>query len=396
MFRVSRIFNHRIIIVTALVLFCSAVRVMAQSTDVRFPTGVAGNEIKGAIQARDIGDSRLTDHFYTFNGLPGDLLITVESNNLNGDFDVFTAAELRPVMKVTVYAGTSTMVTKNIYLRRPESLILRVEARSPNDDEGSYWIRFTGSFEPVSNASAAESAKPSKPSEEGRSPGAKSSDRKTTRVSSVGARIEEPVEEIAAKPTPEPTPAAAAEETATTSAKKTTAPRPSPRRPRARATPPKETAKVITPDTDKSSISSNKKQDTEAANTSPATANTKSRTGTKPVAPATDAKKGAEKPLAEEDDNAKSTASEAKSNPPTNRRTASRPARKPPAEESAEPPSENSQRLLIEVRDGTRIEYLMSNVKRVTVENGVVVILSKQGNMQRVPMATIVRMSIGP
>jgi len=32
----------------------------------------------------------LTDHYYALTGTPGDLLITVNSTNLNGDIDVFT------------------------------------------------------------------------------------------------------------------------------------------------------------------------------------------------------------------------------------------------------------------------------------------------------------------
>jgi len=154
-FSLSRICNLRIAASAATLVLLSVLPTSAQSSDVRFPTGVEGSEIVGSVPARDIGDARLTDHFYTFNGLPGDILITVESKNLNGDFDVFTAAELRPLLKVSVYAETATMVTKNIYLRRPESLILRVEGRTPNDDEGSYRIRFSGSFVPLDNRSLA-------------------------------------------------------------------------------------------------------------------------------------------------------------------------------------------------------------------------------------------------
>src|SRR5438876_3568883 len=84
---------------TAACFFLFGGGVDAQSTDIRFSTPVATNEVVGTITARDIGDARLTDHFYTFTGAPGDLLITVESRNLNGDFDVFTAGELRPLVK---------------------------------------------------------------------------------------------------------------------------------------------------------------------------------------------------------------------------------------------------------------------------------------------------------
>ena len=58
------------------------------------------------------GDSRLTDHFYAFTGTPGDLVIAIETQNLNGDMDVFTAGGLRPVLKVALYAEIGSPVSK--------------------------------------------------------------------------------------------------------------------------------------------------------------------------------------------------------------------------------------------------------------------------------------------
>ena len=121
----------------------------AQSTDANTPSPVHSNTVTARIAARDLGDARLTDHYYAFTGTPGDLLITIQSNNLNGDVDIFTAGTLRPLGKVTLYAEISTPVTKGIYLRRREDLILRIEARSPNDDEGIYRVTFGGSFQPI-------------------------------------------------------------------------------------------------------------------------------------------------------------------------------------------------------------------------------------------------------
>src|SRR5215211_5045073 len=133
----------------------------AQSLDVGAPAPVRANTVTGRIGARDLGDARLTDHFYAFTGTPGDLLITVQSTNLNGDVDVFTAGSLRPLLKLTLYAEIATPVTKGIYLRKREDLILRVEARSPNDDEGTYRLFFGGSFEPiVGGADIAEAETP--------------------------------------------------------------------------------------------------------------------------------------------------------------------------------------------------------------------------------------------
>src|SRR4030095_13638141 len=104
-------------------------------------------------------------------------------------------------LKFTVYAGSSSPITKGIYLRRQEALILRVEGRTPNDDDATYRLHFGGSFEPITagpladHEDALEAATPTTATNQG--------DR---RVSSVGARIDEPRTEVAATPKPEPTP----------------------------------------------------------------------------------------------------------------------------------------------------------------------------------------------
>src|SRR5947207_8119721 len=100
--------------------------VQAQSLEISPPSPIRTNDLVGTITARDLGDARLTDHFYAFTGTPGDLLITVENRNLNGDIDVFTAVGLRPLMKFTIQAESSAPIAKSIYLRKREDLILRV------------------------------------------------------------------------------------------------------------------------------------------------------------------------------------------------------------------------------------------------------------------------------
>src|SRR6185503_4742187 len=186
------------------ILLLTAASVSAQSIDPNAPSPVRRNSVTGRIAARDLGDARLTDHYYALVGTPGDLLITVNSTNLNGDIDVFTATTLRPLLKLTLYAESAAPVTKGIYLRKREELILRIEARSPNDDEGTYRLSFGGSFEPIVGGPEIAEAEITAVTE-ATPPGA----RKTKRVSSVGARIEEPeppVTEVAKTPTPEPTP----------------------------------------------------------------------------------------------------------------------------------------------------------------------------------------------
>ena len=128
----------------------------AQSSDIAIPSPVRTNEVRGTISARDIGDPRLTDHYYAFSGTPGDVLITIDSRNLNGDIDVFTSSGLRPLLKITVYSSNSSPITKSIYLRKREDFILRVEARTPNDDDGTYRLYFSGSFEPITSGPLVE------------------------------------------------------------------------------------------------------------------------------------------------------------------------------------------------------------------------------------------------
>ena len=303
-------------------LFLVATSVSAQSIDPNAPSPVRSNSVSGRIAARDLGDARVTDHYYAFTGTPGDLLITVQSNNLNGDVDVFTAGSLRPLLKLTLYAEIGTPVTKGIYLRKREDLILRVEARSPNDDEGTYRLRFGGSFEPIfGGPDIAEAETPA--TEPGTTtPG-------TRRVTSAGARIKEPeppVTEVAASPTPEPTPEAKPVETP-----------------------------AATPE---------RSPEVETERPGP----TRTTRGRRPAG---------RRPAPRTRDTAASET----------------PAPKPPP---VEPEPEVGPRLVIETSDGTLINRSMSTVRRVTVENGQVVVVGKDGKIERILLANVVRMSISP
>ncbi|HEX8131146.1 MAG TPA: hypothetical protein VF527_18750, partial [Pyrinomonadaceae bacterium] len=203
---------RQLILAATLVPLLAAASSRAQSIDLNAPTPVLSNEIAGSIAPLDIGDARSTRFFYTFNGVQGDLELTVESFNLEGDVDIFVASHMRPLTKVTLYAGASaSRSTKTVYLRRDESLILRVQARTPNDTEGTYRIRLGGAFRPAARLAVAEGSAPDESTTANPSSGsaATGANRKVRRVSSVGARIEEPVVEVAREePTPEPTPAA--------------------------------------------------------------------------------------------------------------------------------------------------------------------------------------------
>jgi hypothetical protein len=321
------------------VLLATAVSMCAQSLDQNAPAPVRSNTVNGRIPARDIGDARMTDHFYAFTGTPGDLLITIQSQNLNGDVDVFTAVTLRPLLKLTLYAESSSPVTKSIYLRKREDLILRIEARSPNDDEGTYRLFFGGSFEPMSGGpeisedETAAAAKTETPI----------GGRRTKRVSSVGATIvepEPPVTEAATAPTPEPT--------ASPEAKPIESPAPVEK--------PAETAESVKP-SPPARVPRGRKAPPR-------------RVGTTARAP---------KPVT--------------SQPAETARTTE--TTRPPVE-TPEPEAETGPRLVIETNDGTLINRSMSGVRRVTVENGQVVVVGKNGKIDRILLVNVIRMSIAP
>ncbi|MDQ3799613.1 MAG: hypothetical protein M3384_09195, partial [Acidobacteriota bacterium] len=163
-------------------LFASCISITnAQSTNQDFPTPVTSSEINGKIPARDIGDARLTNYFYVFNGTQGDVFINVTATNLNGDIDVFTAGSLRPLTKISLYAGDSTTETgRVIYLRKPERLILRIEGRTPNDNPATFRVKFAGSFVPLEATAETEAPK---------LPEIKPNENSNVRVNSVGTII---------------------------------------------------------------------------------------------------------------------------------------------------------------------------------------------------------------
>lgn len=320
----------------------------AQSLDVGAPTPVRASGVSGRIAARDIGDSRLTDHYYAFTGTPGDLLITIQSTNLNGDLDVFTAVTLRPLLKLNLYAESTAPVTKGIYLRKREALILRIEARSPNDDEGTYKLFFGGSFEPLPGGpdiAEADTTEPDKPVITGKG---------TRRVTSAGARIAEPEPpptEVAVSPTPEPTPEAKPVET------------------------PKPTAVE-------------KQTEPEAART---TAPRSTRGRNRPVSPPPPTSR--RQPTARTKEPAREPASVEE--PKTEASKSAEPAT-PTTKPAPEPEPEIGPRLIIETNDGTLINRSMSGIRRVTIENGQVVVTGKDGKINRIMLANVVRMQIAP
>ena len=261
-------------------------------------------------------------------------------------------------MKTTLYASAqSAQITKGIYLRAHQILILRVEARTPNDDAGTYHIHFGGTFEPFSGGiPVAENTEPAE------SPTEKAS---ANRLSSVGATIPRPPAEVTetaeAKPSPEKpaektstepeAPKKATEKPATTTPSRRTAAR-APRRGSRPAPAKRQPAEKKTEST---------KTETETPKIEPPKTETPKVEKSAPV----------EKP-------AETTA----------------PAEKPKPQEISPPPV--GTRLIIEEKDGTRIERPMSTVRRVVVEGSTIVIVLKTGKIERINMSDVARMSIEP
>ncbi len=326
----------------------------AQSTDIAWPSPVRSNEVRATIPARDLGDPRVTDHFYAFIANPGDLLITVDSHNLNGDIDVFTSSSLRPLLKFTVYAGSSSPITKGLYLRRQESLILRIEGRTPDDDDAVYRLRFGGAFEPITSGPLTEHEDALGPATT-----AATSNKGDRRVSSVGARIDEPPTEVAETPLETPSPITSSEPEP-----KAAATKPATRNTRTRGTVARRTRPARTPPKPKPADA--EKPDETVA---------KGETGEKPTT--------------------ESSATETPTTAPARPARRSRGARatKPPAPQESE---DTGPRLVIETSDGTLVDRSMGGVRRVTVENGQVVVIGKDGKIQRIPLASVVRMTIAP
>jgi hypothetical protein len=369
----------RRLLLAATLALSAAVSSQAQSIDPNSPTPVVSNEVVGRIAPLDIGDARSTRLFYTFNGLPGDLELTVESFNLEGDVDIFLAGNMRPLTKVTLYAGTTANTsTKTVYLRRDEPLILRVQARTPNDAEGTYRIRLGGAFRPAAPL-AAGGAAPGEPVNSSPVSAATGGNRNVRRVSSVGARIEEPAAEVAREepPTPAPSPAATARKTPAN-------PRPARPRAGARRTSRAETTRRNAPrpeavegDAAKGEATNRENGNDAARDESGATGQTARPERARPV---------------------RVPRARTNRNSTTAGRTGAPPAESVPASpaDTNVPPAPASARLVLVMRDGETFERDMAGIRRVTVENGVLVIVSKTGKTERQPMNAVLRMSIEP
>ncbi|MBK8149226.1 MAG: hypothetical protein IPK58_13725 [Acidobacteria bacterium] len=325
-------------IICAFLILCPVV--LGQSGNQSFPTPLRANEVSGSIPARDIGDARLTTHFYAFNGNQGDIFINVVTKNFDGDIDVFTADTLKPLTKIVVYSDASDNETgRVIYLRQSQKLILRVEGRTPNDEPATYRLKFAGSFAPSNDIALTDDPK---------DPEVKSKSDSDVTVNSVGTIVA-----VRPKPTPKPVE--------------------------------RKIEKPSKKADDQSAKTDVRPQETETK--SPAEAKTEklpdAEPSSKPEVVVTDKLPKEASP--------KTTATVKPKTPRTKT-----PAKVVPkaVETPKEPNPLESIRLIVLFKDGARIERPMSDVVKVSVDKGILTIIHKDGSIGRYSILDVAKMTI--
>ena len=352
----------------------------AQSTNQNYPTAIKTNEINGKIVARDIGDSRLTSYFYVFNGNQGDVFINVQTSNFNGDIDVFTADNLKPLTKITIYADLSENETgRVIYLRKPEKLVLRIEGRSPNDDAATFKIKFAGEFVAMTNVSETDTPEV---------PQVKTGNQSDVRVNSVGTIIE-----VKPKPTPKPKVTIVKIEPKPKETNAKIEPKPK-KTDKIRDTKEKTVEKKIeetdvakNETNDNTKIIIEKQSEPEAENPpQPKTEITTTEEITKPKIEETNKENKPEvsaKITIEKTPEVAETKTVEKKSKPT----------KKPQKPKEPNPLENIH-LIILFKDGTKIERPMSDVLKVSVDKGILTVISKDGSVGRYSILDVAKMTI--
>lgn len=334
----------------------------AQSTDQAFPTPVTANIIEASISARDIGDSRLTTYYYTFDSGQGDLFINIVSNNLTGDIDLFTLNTMLQLTTVSVYGDLSESETgRVVYFRKPEKLLLRIQGRTPNDETATVTIKFAGGF--IAAAGGNTDERPELPT-------VTAENTSGVVVNSVGTVIErrtkpEPEKEIARaeqeddKSKPESPVAEVRQEVAEAVGKK---------------------PEVVVTD----NIEPEKKVEPKAEEPKETRRTSRRRTEKTP-----EKKETAEEKKEHE---VKDTAQAEKPEPAEEPKAEPIEKEKPAAESSAK--SLSNIKLVVLFKNGTKIERPMDQVLRFSVDNGVLTIISMDGRIGRYSIFDIERTTI--
>ena len=339
-------FSLALLAISVGVILFAGAQARAQSTSQSFPTSVTSTEISGTILPRDVGDSRLTSHYFALEGGQGDLFVNVVTRGFRGDIDVFTANGLQPLTKIVVFDDAEHETGRVIYLRKPEKMILRVQGRTPGDEPASYRIKFAGSFVAMTGADM-----PPAPE----LPKAAVDESSGIRVNSVGTIV-------AVIPKPSPSPVETAIKADPEVAKK--------QQPDEKAdedrTDPVSSAKpekAVTSEPDK-------KVELVVTSDLPSDAN-------------------APEKIEEEKPAAAETARSRRSRRSRAERTRSvEPAKIEPADPMA------NVRLVILFKDGRKIERTMSDVFRFSVDKGVLTVISTDGSIGRFPMIDVSKVTI--
>lgn len=337
-----KIQSWRLVFCILCFVFCLSA-VHAQSTNPDAPTNVSGTEISGTINARDIGDARLTTYYYRFDGSQGDVFINVKADNFSGDIDIYYVESLRPVSKITFYADDSMTETgRVIYLRKAEQLLLRVQGRTLDDKPATFQIKFAGSFVALQDNSGQTDD----------SPTIKKEDSSGIRVNSVGTIIE----------------------------------RPAPPSKDAQETQSKNTEPVQADEQNKAEKQEEKTTDDKREAVTPIdSSETEKKTEAKPEesVAATEKKKPA-----------KITVSR-KPKRTTAKTEKTEKAAETPKETTPAPvdPLENV-RLVVLLKNGEKMEYPMTQVFRFALSNGVLTITTKDGKIVRYPIIEVLKMTI--
>ncbi len=350
-------------------LLTSALTVAGQSTTQEFATPVVSNEISGTIKARDIGDSRLTTYYYALNSDQGDLFINIVTKNLSADIDVFTIVGLRPMTKVVVYADYGETETgRAIYLRKSEKLLLRIQGRSPNDDDATYRLKFAGSF--VAARADEQSAGTEVPK-------VTAENRSGIRVNSIGTilpPLPKAVEPVAEKAEPSQEPALKADAEIATAEK----------------TPATDVEKEEKASGGLTLVVTDPVKAEEKAPSPPPTrraANSRSRTPVRRSQP----KPAEPKPPTE-------TTAEAEIKEPSSTKPAARIANtrgrtpKKPVEPKPDPLA--SINLVVQFKDGSSLEKKMSEVFKFSVDKGILTVILKNGIISRYPIVDVAKLTI--
>lgn len=341
-------------------LLMAASSSFAQSTDQMFPTPIRTSEIASSIKARAIGDPRVTTHYYTFEGQQGDVFVNVQSKNFTGDIDVYVVPSQQPLTKIVIYGDQPEAETgRVIYLRKPERLLLRIQGRSPGDDDASVRIKFAGSF--VASR-LDDSSTPAVPTVEKES-------ESNIRVNSVGTILE-----VIPKASPTPD-AERLEETAEPHESRETVPakKDDSREERKVDAEEAKTIEVVVTDP----VVEEKKEEPSKPAATPRNRNRRRTAAAKAVPPV-------DEPGEKKEETLRPTASKT----PVNRRSVRAKTEIPKVDPMA------GINLVIYFKDGSQVNRPMTEVLRFSVERAILTVISKNGTIGRYNMTEVSRVSI--